>query len=120
MNASPLYLEEQERSAVQAFAARLNDFLGEELCHLWLFGSKARGDFNADSDVDVLIVLHNLNPERRGIIRRMAARISLEFDTLLNTHILDKAHWDNLVQHEDTLWREIQRDGISLLEGAPA
>lgn len=120
MNAALLHLEEQEQSAVQAFASRLSDFLGEELCHLWLFGSKARGDFNADSDVDLLIVLHNLNPERRGIIRRMAARISLDFDTLLNTHILDKARWDKIVRYQDTLWREIQRDGISLLEGTPA
>ena len=120
MNIISSYLEERERSAVQAFAGRLSEFLGEELCHLWLFGSKARGDFNADSDVDLLIVPHSLNPERRGIIRRMAARISLDYDTLLNTHILDKTRWDDLARHQDTLWREIQRDGISLLESAPA
>ena len=55
-----------------------------------------------------------MNPERRGIIQRMAARISLDFDTLINTHIKEKARWDVLVQYQDTLWREVQRDGISL------
>lgn len=119
MNALPQHLQDHERLAIQAYARRLSEFLGKELCHLWLFGSKARGDFNADSDIDLLIVLHNLNPERRGVIRRMAARISLDYDMLLNTHILDKARWDEIVQHQDTLWREIQCDGISLLEALP-
>jgi hypothetical protein len=59
-------------------------------------------------------LFHNLNPERRGVIRRMAARLSLDYDTLINTHLLDKARWDELIQYQDTLWREIQRDGIPL------
>jgi predicted nucleotidyltransferase len=113
-NLLPLHLQKNEQSAVWLLADHLQDFLGDDLCHLWLFGSKARGDFTVDSDVDVLIVLHNLDSERRGAIRRMAARVSLNFDTLINTHIIDKARWDHLAQHQDTLWREVQRDGISL------
>ena len=114
MSIMPPHLQENEQSAIYAFSQRLNEFLGDDLCHLWLFGSKARGDFTADSDLDLLIVLRHLNSGRRGIIRRMAARISLNYDTLINTHILDKARWDDLVEYQDTLWHEVQRDGISL------
>lgn len=110
----PSHLQENERAAIWEFARSLNRFLDDDLCHLWLFGSKARGDFTADSDLDLLIVLRQMDPERRGIVQRMAARISLDFDTLINTHIKDKAHWDTIVQYQDTLWREVQRDGISL------
>ncbi len=114
MSILPSHLQENERSAIYMFSQRLSDFLGDELCHLWLFGSKARGDFTADSDLDLLIVLRHLHPERRGVIRRIAARISLDYDTLINTHLLDKARWDALAQYQDTLWREVQRDGILL------
>ena len=116
MSKLPHHLQINERSAVLTFSQNLRDFLGDDLCYLWLFGSKARGDFKYDSDFDLLIVLCQLNSERRGIIRRMAARVSLDCTTLMNTHIYDKARWDNIVRYEDTLWREVQRDGIALHE----
>lgn len=94
---------------------RLAEFLGDDFYGLLLFGSKARGDFTADSDVDLLIVLSHLTSEKRGVIRRMAARLSLEHDILLNTHLIDKKRWDRLVQYRDTLWREVERDGIPLV-----
>jgi predicted nucleotidyltransferase len=110
----PLHLQEHEKTAITSFLHRLCDFLGDDLCQLWLFGSKARGDFHEDSDIDLLVVLRDLNSERRGIIRRLAARISLDYDTLINTHLYEEARWEAIVTHRDTLWREVQRDGILL------
>jgi len=114
MNILPLHLQDLERNAIASFLHRLRDFLGDDLCQLWLFGSKARGDFHNDSDLDLLVALRGLNPERRGIIRRLAARVSLEYDTLINTHLYEEARWEAIVTHRDTLWREVQRDGILL------
>ena len=114
MTALPSHLEESERAAILAFSESVHDFLGADLCHLWLFGSKARGDSHRHSDLDLLIVLRHLDPERRGVIRRLGARVSLDHDTLINTHIYEKERWDYLAHYQDTLWREIERDGISL------
>lgn len=110
----PSHLQENERAAILAFSESVHDFLGADLCHIWLFGSKARGDFHDDSDLDLLIVLRQLDPERRGVIRRLGARASLDYDTLINTHLYEKERWDVLVQVGDALWREIERDGVSL------
>jgi uncharacterized protein len=114
MTILPPHLLEREYSAIETFAHSLSDFLGGDLRHLWLFGSKARGDFNEDSDIDLLIVLEHLTPERRGAIRRLAAHISLDYDVLFNTHLYEKGRWDDVVAQRDTLWREVQRDGIPL------
>jgi predicted nucleotidyltransferase len=110
----PSHLLENERAVIWEFAHTLTRVLGDNLCEIWLFGSKARGNFTDDSDLNLLIVLRHLNPKLRGEIQRIAARISLDFDTLINTHIKDKADWDEIIQYEDTLWREVKRDGISL------
>ncbi|MCC6601574.1 MAG: nucleotidyltransferase domain-containing protein [Anaerolineae bacterium] len=118
MNFLPSHLHEYERQAILDFAAQLQDYLDGALCNLWLFGSKARGDFTADSDLDLLIVVKALNDKQRGIIRRMAARVSLNHNTLINTHILDKNRWEVIEQYQDTLWREVQRDGIPLQDFA--
>jgi predicted nucleotidyltransferase len=110
----PTHMPERDRAAAWALLHRLSDLLGDDLCDVWLFGSKARGDFTVDSDLDLLIVLRHLQPERRGIIRRLAARVSLDYDTLINTHLYEKARWQTIVARQDKLWSEIQRDGILL------
>jgi len=47
---------------VLSLKTRLQDSLGENLKELWLFGSRARGDADEDSDYDVLVVA--MDPER--------------------------------------------------------
>jgi predicted nucleotidyltransferase len=108
-------LQPHERMALDDCVNRLHLSLGDNLMGLWLFGSKSRGDFDPDSDIDLLVVLKILQPERRWRIREIAAQCSLEYDVLFNTHILDQARWDEEVHYRSTLWREIQRDGVSLL-----
>lgn len=118
-NKLPDHLLSYEKIAISDCAARLTEMLLDNLAGLWLFGSKSRGDFQPDSDIDLLIVVRQLESEIRWQIRAIAADCSLQYDVLFNTHILDKARWDEIVQHQDTLWREIRCDGISLLEALP-
>jgi predicted nucleotidyltransferase len=117
------YLQPHERMALDDYVNRLHLSLGDNLTGLWLFGSKSRGDFELGSDIDLLLVRKTPQPETRWRIREIAAQCSLEYDVLFNTHILDQDRWDEEVHYRGTLWREIQRDGVSLLlervAGAP-
>ena len=115
------YLSASERTAVDDCVIRLPSALGEDLVGVWLFGSKARGDFGLDSDIDLLVVLRDWQPQKRWRIREIAAQCSLKHDVLFNVHIIDQGRWNDEVNYQGTLWREIQRDGVPLLpEAAPA
>ena len=48
---------ERTESALEIARSRLEEIYGDRLIRLVLFGSHARGDAQADSDVDLLIVL---------------------------------------------------------------
>ena len=48
----PAWLSLSERAALQAFVAALHERFDGQVLSVRLFGSKARGDFDADSDVD--------------------------------------------------------------------
>ena len=109
------YLQGHERAAVSDCVGRLRQALEKQLVGVWLFGSKARGDFGPDSDIDLLIVIPELDWSLWDEIRLTAARVSLEYDVLLNTHILDQLRWRAQMRYQDTLWREVQQDGVSLL-----
>lgn len=115
MNDHLSHLQPHEQAALSECVSRLRQALGKQLIGVWLFGSKARGDFGPDSDIDLLIVIPELDWFLWDEIRLTAARVSLEYDVLLNTHILDQSRWRAQMHYRDTLWREVQRDGVSLL-----
>jgi predicted nucleotidyltransferase len=113
------YLQSHEQTAVQECVARLRQALGAKLMSVWLFGSKARGDYGPDSDIDLLVVISEIDWSCWDQIRLIAARLSLEYDALLNTHILDQARWAAQRRYQDTLWREMQRGSVALWSRAP-
>lgn len=115
MSGTLRHLRSHERAAVDDCVSRLYIALGNDVAGLWFFGSRSRGDFSSDSDIDLLIVLRSLQPAKRWRIREIAAECSLEYDVLFNIHILNQICWDEEVHYQGTLWREIQRDGVSLL-----
>ena len=50
------HLTPHERDVLAEFLSRLQERCGDRIAHVWLFGSKVRGDFDKESDVDLLIV----------------------------------------------------------------
>lgn len=115
----PAHLQPNEQEAIITLSVALSQMLHSNLVDLYLFGSKARGDFSAESDIDLLIILRQLNADSRWLVRSIAADCSLQYDVLFNTHLYEQERWQSIVAHQDTLWREVQRDGVSLREMLP-
>lgn len=109
------YLRPNEEAAVGECVGRLMSHLDGWLVEIYLFGSKARGDFTPDSDLDLLIVLEADDWEAKDKVRFVAADVSLEYDVLINTHILSRARWEEMARQQATLWREVQQDGVPLM-----
>jgi predicted nucleotidyltransferase len=115
MSGTLRYLHPHERAAVDDCVLRLHTALPNDVVGIWFFGSKSRGDFRPDSDIDLVVVLRDLQPAKRWCIREIAAECSLTYDVLFNVHILDQALWNEEVHYQGTLWRELQQDGVPLL-----
>jgi predicted nucleotidyltransferase len=110
----PAHLQANEQAALQDFVARLLQQGDGRVVGVWLFGSKARGDFEPDSDLDLLIVLEEADGMARDRVHLLAARVSLEHDVLINTHLLSRAGWVRMARQHATLWQQVQRDGYPL------
>ena len=108
------HLLPRESAAVSEYVRRLRQVLGYEPIGVWLFGSKARGDSDPESDIDLLVVLETIQSEARWCIWDLGSDISLEYDVLLNVHIVDGNRWADECKYQGTLWREIERDGVPL------
>ncbi|MFN3466455.1 MAG: nucleotidyltransferase domain-containing protein [Candidatus Brocadiales bacterium] len=51
------YLSPTEKKAVMELCKGLREALGENILSIRSYGSKARGDFTEESDIDILLVL---------------------------------------------------------------
>ena len=87
-----------------------------------LFGSKARGNSTPHSDLDVLIVVDSDDWQLHKQICYLAVDICLKYDYKLDLspRIWSVSHLREMEEMGASLYRNIQRDGISLLERAPA
>ncbi len=107
-------LTASERHALEGFAQRLHLRFGDRVRSVILFGSKARGDFGPDSDIDVLVRLADDDPELRWDVQQLAARVSLEHDLLISVRVASRSQWDQLARYRSPLYQVLQAEGISL------
>ena len=113
-------LEERRRgipvavwSALRRFADALSADLGRALLKVRLFGSYARNDFDALSDVDVLILVESLSPAGRNRIIDRAVESSTS-DVILAPLILPAPELDALRARGMLIAQDIDREGIDV------
>ncbi len=65
-------------------------------CHVYLYGSRARGDAAPDSDYDVLVVVDNtVDPTLRRKVQDAVYPLCLANDTVITTHIMEAARFNS-------------------------
>jgi predicted nucleotidyltransferase len=107
-------LSTDEREALDVFVERLYAHCGDRVRSVVLFGSKARGGARPDSDLDLLVALMDDDPRLRSQVRRLAARVSLEYDLLLSVHAVGRSRWNKLARYRFPLYQAIESEGIDL------
>ena len=101
------------RPLLSELKRRLQALYGDRLDRLVLYGSQARGDTHAESDVDVLVVLHGpVNPGRE--IRRMSDvcfQLGMEHETLISAHPVSSSEYPNPTSN----WlANVRREGVTV------
>ena len=106
-------LSETERRCVQEAAAVLKAEL--PVSRVVLFGSKAKGDAQPDSDVDLLVLTSGpVSTELRRDISDRLHDIGLDDDVLLTSIVVSEDDWrDGLICYM-LIHKEVERDGCEV------
>ncbi|MBC8554352.1 MAG: nucleotidyltransferase domain-containing protein [Candidatus Brocadiales bacterium] len=107
-----IHLASLDQQALQQFVAYLYNTVSGEVKHIALFGSKARGDSQRGSDIDVLVILQSEDRELRRKIIRQAARISLEYDVLLSPRVIGAERWNEM--RGFSLYQNVEKEAADL------
>lgn len=79
-----------------------------------LYGSRARGTAQPDSDWDFLILLPRMDKALEWQIKDRLYDIELETDTVLSSIIRSRQEWLSKRYEVVPLRREIERDGVTV------
>jgi predicted nucleotidyltransferase len=114
-------LTERERETVQLFASRLREAVGDDLRALWLYGSRARGETHAESDVDLLVIADGGRDRYQRIawdLSEEAAAASGESPFSYSVHVHDRQWLRGRRKIESFFIEEVDRDKIVLAGSA--
>lgn len=106
------HLTPQEKQALQSFVYYLQKNTPDQVHSVALFGSKARGDSQPDSDIDVLVITEQEDRQLRRAIIKQAARISLAYDVLLSPRVIGAQRWEQM--RSFSLYRNVIREATGL------
>jgi predicted nucleotidyltransferase len=111
------YLKPEEQAGLAALVERLQHHYGDDLLQVVLFGSKARQDFDDESDLDVLVVVRMPDDDywrHWNEIVNIAWEIELAYNLVISLVIKTESDYAMMCQHQSLLSRTIQKDGVEL------
>ncbi len=111
---SELNLAPKEKEAIQEFSKRIKKSLRKELLQLFLFGSKARGDFHNDSDIDIYIVVKKRDSRILDKVSKIDVAVWNKFDVFLSPVVFSfHEEKKNLAMHS-FFFEAVQKEGIPI------
>lgn len=114
INIEPVDLE-RARDVARKFAAVVRSHFGARLKAVRLYGSAARGDWSAESDIDVLVLLDRVESEDGDWMISRAVQFGvLDSGFMLQPLFMSETDFNELTARERLFAREVRQDGIDL------
>jgi predicted nucleotidyltransferase len=113
------HLTPNEHAAVTEYVAGIGDRFPDRILSVILFGSKARGDANVESDVDLLVLVDAEDREFRSELWHIASDLSLKYNLVISVRVFAQARWSETRRLRPPLYRAIMADGVPLTHERP-
>lgn len=107
-----LLLERNEKRAISALKEALSNRF--HLLDFRLFGSKARGEARAGSDIDIMIVLDKCDLVTRPEVYDIVFETNLKYDTFISTTIFTREELEKGPMSESPIYKIVRKEGIAI------
>ena len=106
------------KTVLNDFVAECRNVFGDKLNDVRLFGSYARGDYNEESDIDVMVIFNMSDAEVRKCrydICRIAAMLELKYNVTISPILYGKEEYD--MRKSFGFCRNVESEGVSQCVG---
>jgi predicted nucleotidyltransferase len=110
----PEHITGEERDVLREVKSTLQRLLDGRGYRILLFGSKARGDFDADSDLDVAVIVENLDRQLKLAIFDAVSDVELQYLKPVSVLVMSSDEFARLQNRERRIALDILAEGIPL------
>lgn len=107
-------LNKREGAAINSFVKELKEKLGDEIVSIRLFGSKVRGDFHGESDIDIFVMIKEKKKSVIEELDEIAANYVLHYDLPLSLVVYDIFEYEKNKELGSFFFENVEREGILL------
>jgi len=107
-------LSKKEQLIVKKFKTAVDKAIGRNLIEIKLFGSKARGDSQMESDIDILLITECGDWHIRNVIYDIATDILLEDGICISPKVINKKDYSYFHKIKTPFIKNIIREGITI------
>ncbi len=108
------YLTKIEKKVIIAFVRELREKFGEDILSIRLFGSKVRGDFNRDSDIDVLLVFQIKSEKVRDRVYDILFGLDPYYELKISLTIMSLYEYQKNEELHSPFIENVEKEGIKL------
>jgi predicted nucleotidyltransferase len=107
------FLNSIEKKVIKAFVKELKEKLGNEIITIRIFGSKVRGDFEKDSDIDIFILVKRKR-DIRDKISDIAANYFFQFNVPLAPVVYSLLEYEKNKELGSFFFEQVEKEGVVL------
>jgi predicted nucleotidyltransferase len=105
---------QEVRALFRSYAQTVRQRFGSRVSAVWLYGSAARGDWTAESDIDVLVLLDTVTDQDIQWLVETAYRMGLlEHRLLIQPIAMTQQQFEHLAERERRFALDVLREGIA-------
>ncbi len=108
------HLMPKDRAAITEYIESIRGQFPNRILAVALFGSKARGDADEESDIDLLVLVDTESNEFRSELWDIASDVSLDYYVVISPRVFSRNRWDETRRIRMPLYRAVEADGIPL------
>ena len=97
------------------FSADCRSLLGDKLAEVRLYGSYARGDYDEESDIDVMLFFNTDKTEAKKYtseVCRIASEIDIKYDVFISPTLQSKSFFE-ANKSISGFYKNVEREGVS-------
>lgn len=110
----PSHLSVTEKRALVEFLDRVRSLLGDNLLEARLFGSRARGEGDEESDLDVALIVTPRGRRLRREIHGLTFEAAYDHGVELEPLVLTEEQLRDLVRRELSIGLALEREAVPL------
>lgn len=108
-------LTPDEQAWLDVYRHDLVERYPDTIQQMMIYGSKARGDSHANSDLDVLLIVRDEAGALRRPLRRLGYDLAVAFNTVPSILVYTQQEWERRRQSGSPFREAVERDAVSVL-----